>query len=215
MASNNIHTLSTVQLINLAAQIKTGVGSGTTNPYGLAPASVDAMAATGTALAAANVSMIAAKAAYRSAVDLRDAKRLACASAVSGIANQVYSNRSVTPEMISALGLSPRSTARTRHQPKTPIELTATPQPDGGALLKWAANGNVRGTTYSVEARTEGGEWRLCSNTCRCRLSVGGLTPGAPVSFRVIASKNEALSEPSAPTTVYAPLATPALRLAA
>ena len=216
MPSNNIQTLSPEGLVALATQVKAGIGTATPNPYGVATATVDGLGIVTTQLAAANAAVVAARAAYRAAVDAREAKRGACAISLAGIARTVYANAAVSPSMVSALGLSPRSGSRTRVTPQSPLGLVAEPSANGTVRLRWARGGNPEGVVFLVEAQGPDGAWRIEEGTTRAALTLDGFAPGEPAAFRVVATKNGRRSAPSGAATIYpAAPSGPMLRLAA
>lgn len=216
MPSNNLQTMSPADLLNLATQMKTTIGPGPLTTYGVSTAQIAALATGDTDLAAAITAVVAAKAAYHSAIQARDAKQDECLSAMVSIAKTVYANSAVTPTMIAALGLQPHSTSRTRITPATPTELTATPSPDGTVLLKWNRNANPSGVNFLIETQTGTGDWTFLQDTGAARVQISGYTPGVSVSFRVTASKNGLMSAASLPTVIYSSAPSlPALQLAA
>lgn len=215
MPKNEIQSLSPDALVHLADRMIVAIDAATPAAYGITTGQVGFLGAQRDALETANQAATNAKAAARAAIQDRDAKGASCTTVVATIANIVYANPAVTPAMIADLGLSPRSTTRTRVVPVTPLRLTAIPQPTGAILVEWDRNGNPSGVNFVVEAQVGGGDWRFVQDTTATRLLLSGYAPGMPVSFRVSASKNKTTSDPSSVATLYPASSVPALRLAA
>ena len=215
MPNNDIQSASPVELVLLTNQISSGLGTGATNPYGVPAEQKTALTTTTLALNAMNAVVENAKAAYHSAVRNREASRAACASAAATVARTVYANPAVTPGMVAALGLSPRSRSRARILPFPPVEVTVTPVAAGDLLVKWNRGANARGVNFVVEAQTGTGEWAFVGDTTATRLTLSGYAPGSTLSLRVSASKNGTVSTPSAAVAPYPVPAAAPLRLAA
>ncbi len=216
MASNNLQKLTPDELLALANQMKTTIGPGPLNLYGVSAGQIAALASGDTDLGTSITGVVSAKAAYHSAVQNRDTKQGVCLGAIVSIAKSIYANPAVTPAMISALGLQPHSTTRTKVTPSTPTELTATPSPDGNVLLKWNRNGNPSSVNFLIESQTGTGAWTFVQDTGKARVTLGGYVPGVAVSFRVVASKNGLMSAASTTAAIYAaPPSAPALQIAA
>ena len=216
MGQNRIQSLDPTALAALASQMISTLGTGPSNPYGVPSASVEKLNGERSGVLAAATEVEAARASYRAAVQDRDAALVSCAAQVAEIARAVYVNSAVTPGMIAQLGLSPRSTTRAKVVPQKPVDLVANFTTSGRARLDWGRGGNASGVGYLVEARTGTSDWRLVADTTRTTATLDGFTSGEPVEFRVCASKNGAITEPSNSATLFtATAASPGLRLAA
>lgn len=167
-----------------------------------------------TDLTTANAAVQAAKNAYHAAVRDRAAKDVVCTKAAASVATTVYGS-AATEAQISALGLSPRAKERTKVTPKTVVDLSAVPAVDGDVTLKWGRNGNATGVVFLVESQSGTGPWTFVQGTTRCRATLRGYAPGVTANFRVIASKNGVVANPSPVVPVYFVPLPPALRLAA
>lgn len=55
-------------------------------------------------------------------------------------------------------------------------------------------------SSYIVEKRESGGQWRQCARSRFCYLTIEGLKPKESYEFRVLAENKHGLSEPSEPT---------------
>ena len=190
---NSITNLSPQALVAFNRLLATHL----TPAFGVPQAQQDALSTRTGRLATLNADVEEARALLRQVVTDREGARKLAAEAASGIANMVYANPAVTPGMIASLGLQPRSTSRTKVVPETPLRLTATPQPTGAILLEWDRNGNAPGVNFLVEAKLGAGEWGLAQDTTATRVLLAGFAAGAPVVFRVSASKNKTTSEPT------------------
>ena len=162
-----------------------------------------------------NTEVDSARVAYRKAVADRENARKRAADAAAQVARTVYANPAVSPGMIQGLGLQPRSTSRAKVVPVSPLRLTATPQNTGAVLLEWDRNGNAPGVNFLVEAKLGAGEWTLAQDTTATRILLTGFAAGAPVAFRVSASKNKTTSEPTAPVSAWPIPAAPVVLKAA
>ena len=194
MAENAISHLSSLALVAFNRVLTTNL----TPAFGVPQAQQDALSTRNGLLESLNADVEIARALYRQTVADRENARKGAADAAAQVARTVYANPAVTPGMIVGLGLQPRSTARTRVVPVTPLKLTATPQNTGAVLLEWDRNGNAPGVNFLVEAKLGAGEWALAQDTTATRILLTGFAAGAPVVFRVSASKNKTTSEPSA-----------------
>ena len=199
---NDYGTLSDAQLQSLANQMDT-VLTASAASYGVSGGQATTFNTASGGFATALVDVTAKKAAMASSVQAKEADRLTLLDNISLIANIVYNNPSVTPAMIAALGLAPRSTTRTMHQPKTPVDLMATPYASGNVLLKWSKGENVYGAVYVVEAKGETGDWEQVWSTTKTRVTLIDYTPGVPMWFRVRATRNGQISTPSNESPIY------------
>jgi hypothetical protein len=104
--------------------------------------------------------------------------------------------------MLSAIGLDPRSTTRTRRLPIVPTGFAAVPAVDGTVKLTWNRNGNVSGTSFLIEQKV-GTTWTFISSTTSTKITLSGYTPGTTSTFRVIATRLQMSSPASNEFTIY------------
>ena len=201
--ANKYNNYNPAQTLELADSISSTIPPLTPNPYGTSSAQMTALTTAKTALAADITATAAARAAYRAAVEQRDSSQAATTSAIASIAATIFGNPLVTPTMIAATGLVPRSTSRAKVVPTTPINLVANPQPNGQVNLKWGRNGNKMGVVFRVEAKSASGIWMMVTEATGCKVTLTGYTPGIPVYFRVTASKNGIVSGASNEAIIY------------
>ena len=218
MASNRIQNLSPEALLALGRLVQSKIGSTPGGPYGVSITQIGAVEDETTSLGVANDAVESSRAAWHEAVQERLIVQQRCSDAVVSVANTAYGNPLVTPSMIAALGLSPRSKARAKVVPQTPIELTATPTNNGTIVVRWNRNGNPQGVNFLVEGRSGGGEWGLLQDTTAASLKLSGFA-GQAMEFRVAASKGGVTSAPSEVASVFTAVEpsedSPSLRLAA
>lgn len=210
MPRNDIQSLPPLAL----AAFNQHLGAKINELYNVPKTQTDKLDSTTALLVVANQRVDDAKSAYRAAIRDREAAKRTAADAAAQVAKTVYAVPTNTPGMIAAVGLSPRSTSRAKIVPTVPQRLTATPNTDGSVRLEWDRNGNGTGVNFLVETRLLGAEWTFLGDTTATKTLLAGYAPGAPVAFRVVASKNGTQSAPSSEATIYAAEAS-GLRLAA
>lgn len=216
MPENNLTSLTPTQAAALGAQIIAATGGTAPNPYSIPAATLNALSGLDQDTLNAATDVDAKKAALRASMQERDALLRSLVESLAEIARSVYANPAVTPAMVAALGLQPRSTARVRIVPKTPTDLLATVTENGAIALKWNRFGNAKGVNFVVEAKVGTGDWAFVGSTTACRLALEGYATGAAVGFRVSASNGGTVSAPSAAATVFpSSSSAPTLRLAA
>lgn len=219
MPKNDIQSLSPFSLSALCHRVLSALRV-TPNPFGIPESEkADLIVAVGD-LDDKNASVEQTEAAYRAAIQRRDAARSAAATALAQVARTAFANPANTPALIAELGFKPRSTSRTRIVPVTPTKLIAMPQSNGDCRLQWDKLSNGVGVIYRIEGATriEGGAasgWVSLGETTAQRATLTGYAPGVAASFRIVATKNGIVAPPSEPVGIYAASAAPALRLAA
>jgi hypothetical protein len=108
------------------------------------------------------------------------------------------------------LGIPVPSGIINRTPPVTPASLLATPYADGFNALKWHNAGNKPTTQYLVLAKPVATPsnalmddgWAIVGTTTRAAFTHMGVTPGAPMAYRVMAARAGNISNPSLPATV-------------
>ena len=208
VSKNSAGKMPASEIAAFAAHLST-VAKETPATFNLTAGLVTTVGVTGDNLQTKITAAIAAKAAYHQAVRDQETARVACASAIAAAGRAVFSDVSLAPGLIAALGFKPHATDRTKIVPVTPIELTATPTSNGDLVLKWNRFTNAVAVNFIVESRVPGGNWRFIQDTTKVKTSLSGFPQGQVVEFRVSASKNGIVSEPSTTVTAY-PLAAPA-----
>ena len=141
----------------------------------------------------------------------RDSNKKLINSSARGLIKRVEAAPGVSDTLKTLLGIPVPSGIVNRTPPVTPASLLATPHADGFNALKWHPAGNKPSTTYVILAKpvtsptsatTEDG-WAMVGTTTRSAFKHMGVTPGAPMAYRVMASRAENISNPSLPATVY------------
>lgn len=146
----------------------------------------------------------AAKAAFAAASDAKAAARQSLLSSISVVTRDIYGG-GVSDSMVSAAGLEPRDAVRTPVVPLQPTELMVTPFADGTVQLKWNRNGNARNMNFIVESAVDGESWAIVNSTSKSRITLSGYAPGNEAFFRVRATKDGDVSEPSNTEAIYLP----------
>ena len=123
---------------------------------------------------------------------------------LTGLTNGTrYSFRVTAHNAAGAAPPSAITTATPYGVPGSPDGVAAVPG-DGAAAVSWAAptsDGGRAVTTYTVQSSTDGTTWTSSAPTSKLALTVGGLTNGKPVSFRVLATNERGSGAPSAIVT--------------
>lgn len=202
MAKNKIHRLVPADLQQLAQSIQAAIDD-KPGAYPVGPGAYDALCEGWEKLDATSAALRQAENDYRAAVRARDQAREDCAQAVARVANGFYLDPAVTPSMIDAAGLRPRSTSHARIVPRTPSELAAVLGPRGEVLLKWDRGTNPESVSFIVETQQGMEPWSFIGVTSRTRMTLWGYPPGEMRCFRVTASKNERRSSSSNVALIY------------
>ena len=199
-SSSNLEISS---LLALCAKLNAALEGAGAAQYGVPVTLTLPLSAFSTVLQAAVDSTEAKRIAYLTEKQTRDTFRANCARAAAAVSQAIYASPSVSPAMIVAAGLTPRSTSRTKVVPVTPAWVRAIPKVNGDVQVEWDRTGNAPGVGFVLETKTPGGEWRYAGTTTATRLVVKDCTPGVLAMFRVIASKNAVAATPSADVAVF------------
>jgi|GEM_PF-5369684 len=107
-----------------------------------------------------------------------------------------------------ALGCSPfTNLGSTVTMANPPVFLTTTSVTAGAVSLAWGADGNPAGTTYEIEASTDGVTYSIALSTNSPNATDAGLTGGATYFFKVFAvSFGGEWTTPAGPVRVVTPL---------
>ena len=214
MASNNFQQRSDPALLQVANQAHTTI-TGDPIGYGIQASQLTALNTAKTTLDTTIDGYTAARAALAAAAEARDAARADTITALSNIGATIYNYSPVTNEMIAAAGYAVRDSSPSIVIPTEIANLVAVPNANGSALIKWSRNGNPYSVQFSVEWRTEEGEWQWLASPTRTRVTVAGVTPGVTRYFRVTAIRGDLSSFPSEQVVVYASEPPSVLALAA
>ena len=134
-------------------------------------------------------------------------------SSARGLVKTIQANPGVSDSLKVRLGLPVASGVRDHSAPITPASLLATPHADGTNIVQWHRNGNKPTTAFVVLAKPVTGtggtvtddEWTIVGATMGSRFKHTGQTPGAPMAYRVLASRAGRNSNPTSAVTVYYP----------
>ena len=219
MSRNTYQFLSPENAVLLANQIHSVIGPEQPSDFGVSASQMTALVGAAGGLNAKNAAVVAAKAAYHAAVEARDAGDAVCKEAIASVAATVYATKTVTPNMVRAIGLQPRATTRTKIVPTMPTGVVAKIQEDRNVRLSWKRGANAAGVIFRIEAQASpDGEWAFAGETTATKIALAGYLPGEATSFRVVAAKNGLEAPASDVVSIYpAPAlsAKPTLRLAA
>ena len=174
--------------------------------FGLTAPEATAMSDAADLYATALLDLQAAEAAFEAAKVARDSQRVALLDTFCGYLNQMYATQTVTDESIASLTLAVRDQTRTPIVPTIPTDVLATPFADGTVKLTWNRNGSAYGVVFTIEmAPADATSWTVIGNTTKAKATFSGFNPGTPCWFRVIASKNGIVSDPSFYAGIYIP----------
>lgn len=206
MAGNRFGNQSNAELLTIMQQANTAISGAAMPGYGVPAAQTTALTDAITAMSAAIPAADNARVASKAATQALDTARQSSLEALGAIGSTIYYNPDVTDEMIADAGYAVHDSTATKNFPFQVTNLTATPNDTGTVRFTWDASGNVYPTTYIVEGRaSESDPWTLVGTTTKTRVSLSGFTPGATHYFRVKASKNGQVSDPSATVGIWLP----------
>lgn len=144
-----------------------------------------------------------AKAALSLAMENKEQQFAACRATLSKWAKTFRANPTITDGLLDQLNLPHHKTPGTKTAPTQPQNLTAKADGLGLVALKWNRNGNRSGTQYFVETQTEpGGEWTISGGTTKTKFSFQA-TVGEYIAFRIVASRDNLLSQASVPVQLW------------
>lgn len=190
--------------------------SGSLLPYGVTLPQITAVETAADVLDADVTDVTAKTAALKAAHEGKRADRTTLINTLNVVGAVIYNNPSVTPEMIAAAGFAVHDSGGTPVVPNQPVNLLANPFADGTVSLRWGRNGNPNGVSFLIEKREDGSsDWEFVASTTKARLTVNGFTPGVPMWFRIVATKNDLNSLPSNEAPIYPVGGTTTLSVAA
>ncbi|HZH99000.1 MAG TPA: fibronectin type III domain-containing protein [Fimbriimonadaceae bacterium] len=147
---------------------------------------------------------VAARIAARGAVQAKDQARSHALSVIRQMANKVYANPNIDPDIIARLGLPVHQRPGGVVLPVPPSNLDAKPKSNGTIHLTWKPNGNRPGAIYWIEVKTgDNGEWILHATTTRHKFTLQNQTPGVKKYIRIKAARSIYVSAPSDAYVVY------------
>ncbi|MBX3111617.1 MAG: hypothetical protein KF857_06370 [Fimbriimonadaceae bacterium] len=170
---------------------------------GLTPADMTAIAAASTTFTAALNDATTAKAAARDSVEAKDIQKKASKATVSKYAKLFRANAAVPDNLLDALMLPHHKTPGSKTAPTQPLDLVGSADGNGLVSLKWKRNGNISGTTFLLETRSDpAGPWTLGSTTTKTKATYQAV-PGSYVGFRVTAVRRNLMSPASVPFALW------------
>lgn len=171
--------------------------------YGLSAPIASSMSDAAAAFEAAVAAAKEAESAYREAVQLKKAAREALEAQLTTYLPMTLANPTVTNGHLASIGLEPRTPRRAFVSPEKPEELVVSVKSNGYAKFKWSRADNTTNTIYTLQQKTQGGDWANVWSGTRSRVELAGYAPGEEVYFRVIATKGREASEPSTVQVIY------------
>ncbi len=112
-------------------------------------------------------------------------------------------NPAISDGLLNQLQLPPHKPGRTISAPTTPTNLVAEANGNGLIQLKWDRNGNTSATIFEIEAQyAPGGDWTQIGSTTKTRYQFPA-TIGNYISLRLYSSRNDRVSQPTTPVTLW------------
>lgn len=140
-----------------------------------------------------------AKAAAKNSVEAKEMQKKNSKAVVSKYAKIFRANALVPDNLLESLLLPHHKTPGTKTPPTTPLDLTGSADGKGLVSIKWKRNGNISGTQFLVETRTDpAGDWTISGGTTQTKFQYQAV-PGSYIAFRVTASRRDLVSAPSFP----------------
>lgn len=165
----------------------------------LSPADLTAIAAASTGFNTTLNAATTAKAAAKNSVEAKDLQKKSSKATVSKYAKLFRANAAVPDNLLDSLMLPHHKTPGTKTPPAQPLDLTGSADGNGLVSLKWKRNGNISGTQFLVETRTDpAGDWTISGSTTQTKFQYQAV-PGSYIAFRVTATRRDLLSPPSFP----------------
>lgn len=155
-----------------------------------------------------------AKLAYESAVRAKAVARESLTTFFSTLLTQSVNTPTVTDANLALINISARQ-PRTVRPLRQPLNLVVAPRPTGVIEASWKRNQNSAATVFVLQQLSSENEWETVWQGTRIRAVLEGYAAGVPVTFRVIATKSDEFSEPSATFTIYGAGGDGTLRIAA
>lgn len=155
-----------------------------------------------------------AKLAYESAVKAKALAREAVTTLFSTLLTQSVNTPTVTDANLALININARQ-PRTVRPLRQPLSLVVAPRATGLIEATWKRNQNSAATVFVLQQLSSENEWETVWQGTRIRAVLEGYAPGVPVTFRVVATKSDEFSEPSATYTIYGVGGDTALRVAA
>jgi hypothetical protein len=120
---------------------------------------------------------------------------------VRAIARQVKANTSVSPGMVSSLGIVK---SRASGPVATVSGLVVKGNSEGVNYLTWDRNGNVQGTVFLIECRLANSEkWDFVAAVTKSSYDDEGQIPGQTKFYRITSIRSGKSSNQSGPVIIY------------
>lgn len=215
MTLSDLRKLSDADLSNQCTFIATTI-SGSPSTYFLTAPQASSLEDAATLFATSVADLPAARATFETALETKDGLRASTLELFGQLLNLVYAQPAVTPEILTTLDLTPRSTSKTPVVPVTPTTLVALPNVDGTVKVSWKPNGNKYGVVYELEVSDmDESNWAVVASVTKKSVTLEGFEPGVPKFFRVRATKNGEESPWSLVEGIYLPQPGVSLSIAA
>lgn len=170
---------------------------------GLQPADLTAIATASTSFKTTLDVATSAKAAARNSVRAKEIQKTASKATVSKYARIFRANPSVPDNLLDSLMLPHHKTPGTKTPPAEPHSLVGSADGNGLVRLKWHRNGNISGTQFLVETRSDPrGPWSICGCVTQVKF-VFQAKPGQYIAFRITAARNNQVSQASTPFSLW------------
>lgn len=166
---------------------------------GLAPGDLTAIAAAASNFNTTFNASTAAKAAAKNSVEAKDIQKKSSKATISKYAKMFRANAGVPDNLLDSLMLPHHKTPGTKTPPTQPLDLTGSADGNGLVNLKWKRNGNISGTQFLIETRTDpDGDWTISGSTTQTKFAYQAVV-GSYIAFRVTATRRDLVSPPSFP----------------
>lgn len=170
---------------------------------GLVAADLAAIASAATAFNTSYNAATVAKANAKNGVEAKDLQRKNSRATVSKYAKLFRANQTVPDNLLDSLMLPHHKTPGARTPPAMPVDLVGSADGNGLITLRWKRNGNIAGTLFLIETRTNPAEpWVLSMSTTQAKAQYQAV-PGSYIAFRVTASRRDLKSPPSFPYSFW------------
>jgi len=153
---------------------------------------------------AAITSNIAKQAEAKAATQKKSTVKTSLNSKIRVLVRKIQANPAVPPELKAQLGINVGDAIPSSIMPQQPLDLMANPSASGVNKLQWNRNGNPFGTVFIIETQDKAtSPWAFAGTTTKATFDHNGQIPGRTLFYRVIAQRNDTLSQPSEVVVVY------------
>ena len=172
-------------------------------PLSLTPANLTEIAGMATSFATNFNAVVAIKQTAKATIEAKDIQKKASKATLSKWAKTFRANPAVPDNLLDQLMLPHHKTPGTKTPPTQPTNLVSSADGLGLVSLKWSRNGNNQRTQFLIETQTTpGGPWTISGGTMKSRFSFQA-NAGNYIGFRVIASRDDLLSQASVPVQLW------------